>query len=259
MRPVTPLSEPSVKMRNLLLRGLLAGALASALAFGVATVAGEPQIERAIAFEDAVQRHPEVPATVAPVSRGMQRTLGLATALGAIGMVAGGVFALAFAAAYGRLGRLGVRGTSLGLALGAFGAISLVPWLKYPANPPAGGDPDTIGTRTALYFAMMLIAVVASAGAAMLWRRLATRRSTWGAALTAAGALLLVLTLAFVLLPPAEAIPAGFPTTTLWRFRLAALGTQAALWLGIGLTFGALVERLEARAADASVRARARA
>ena len=251
-----------MSMRDLLVRGLIAGGLAAALAFGFAAIAGEPQIERAIAFEEAMQRHLDAPDAAtedAPVGRAVQRTFGLAAGIGLIGVAAGGVFALAFAVAYGRVGSLGARGTALALALGAFEAVALVPWLKYPANPPAAGDPETIGARTALYFATMLIAVVATGGAAVLWRRLAAQRSTWDAALIASGALLLVLTLALVLLPPAEVVPAGFPPETLWRFRLASLGTQLVLWAGIGLIFGALVERLEARAAPTPASERARA
>ena len=39
------------------------------------------------------------------------------------------------------------------------------------------------------------------------------------------------------------AVPAEFPASVLWRFRLASLGTQLVLWLGMGLIFGALTER----------------
>jgi hypothetical protein len=39
-------------------------------------------------------------------------------------------------------------------------------------------------------------------------------------------------------------IPAGFPADTLWKFRLASLGTNAMLWLTIGLGFGYAAERL---------------
>jgi len=42
------------------------------------------------------------------------------------------------------------------LALAAFITIALVPMLKYPANPPAVGNPDTIGPRTGLYLSMLV-------------------------------------------------------------------------------------------------------
>ena len=46
----------------------------------------------------------------------------------------------------------------------------LVPQLKYPANPPSVGEPETIDVRTALYFEMMLIAVAALVLAVLLGR-----------------------------------------------------------------------------------------
>ena len=47
------------------------------------------------------------------------------------------------------------------LAVAGFVAIYLVPNLKYPANPPSVGNPETIGMRTALYFVMIAISVAA--------------------------------------------------------------------------------------------------
>ena len=38
------------------------------------------------------------------------------------------------------------------IALSGFIAIYAVPILRYPANPPSIGNPDTIGMRTAIYF-----------------------------------------------------------------------------------------------------------
>jgi Probable cobalt transporter subunit (CbtA) len=73
----------------------------------------------------------------------------------------GGLFSLVFAFAYGRVGRLGPRATAALLALGGFVAIVLVPDIKYPANPPSIGNPETIGLRTELFFVMLVISVAA--------------------------------------------------------------------------------------------------
>jgi hypothetical protein len=53
----------------------------------------------------------------------------------------GGLFSIAFAICYGRIGRFGPRATSALVAAGAFVAVELVPFLKYPANPPSGRQP----------------------------------------------------------------------------------------------------------------------
>ena len=41
---------------NLLLRGMLVGVLAGLLAFGLARIFGEPQVDRAIAFEEQMNQ-----------------------------------------------------------------------------------------------------------------------------------------------------------------------------------------------------------
>ena len=41
-----------------------------------------------------------------------------------------------------------------------FVAVALVPFLKYPATPPAVGSAETIGDRTGYYFAFQLVSLV---------------------------------------------------------------------------------------------------
>ena len=104
--------------------------------------------------------HHEAPE-VELVSRPLQSTAGLGTGTLIYGVALGGMFALVFAAAYGRLGPLAARGTAALLGCLGFTAVYLVPFLKYPANPPSIGDPDTIQYRTALYLVLVLVSVVA--------------------------------------------------------------------------------------------------
>src|SRR6266550_517717 len=129
--------------RTLLVRGMLVGLLAALLAFTFASFFGEPQVGRAIAFESAQARAAGEPEVPGPVSRGVQRTAGLAVGVAMYGVAVGG------------LGRLRSRALAGVLALAGFVVVELVPFLKYPANPPSVGDPDTIGRRTLLYLAMI--------------------------------------------------------------------------------------------------------
>ncbi|MFF4756483.1 CbtA family protein [Streptomyces sp. NPDC002514] len=230
----------SATVRNLLVRGMLAGLAAGVLALIVAYFLGEPSVDKAIGFEDAHAHEHEMEV----VSRSLQSTAGLATGVLVYGIAFGGIAALAFCVALGRVGRLGPRATALLLAGCALLAVYVVPFLKYPANPPSVGDPDTIGKRTALYFLMMLLGVLLAIGATILGKRLAPRLGTWYATVTAVAAFALVIGLAYAFLPAVNEVPAGFPATLLWRFRLSALAVQAVLWGGFGLAFGELAERL---------------
>jgi predicted cobalt transporter CbtA len=231
----------------LLMRGMLVGLVAGLLAFAFASVFGEPQIERAIAFEEATA--PPEPAGEAAghahdlVSRDIQSTLGLLTGVAVYGTAVGGLFALVFAYAAGRVGRIGPRGLAALLALAGFVAIVLVPGLKYPANPPAVGDPETITQRTQLFFAMLAISIAATIGAVVILRRLLARHGAWTASLAAAAAFAVVIAVTHVLLPEINEVPDTFPATVLWQFRMAVLGMQAVLWTTLGLLFGWLTER----------------
>ncbi|RMI46910.1 hypothetical protein EBO15_05505 [Actinomadura harenae] len=228
-------------MRALLVRGMLVGIAGAALALVVAWIYGEPQVGAAISFEEAHAGHaghePEV------VSRAVQKSAGLITAVGFYGVAIGGIFAIAFAFAYGRLGALHARATAALVALLGFAAVEGVPFLKYPATPPAVGNPDTIGSRTALYFGMVAIGIATVVGAVIVCRRLVPRFGTWNAVTLSAVAFALVNAVLFQVTPKPDAIPEHFPAETLWDFRIASLGMQAVLWATLGLLFGWLTER----------------
>ncbi len=129
------------------------------------------------------------------------------------------------------------------LAAAGIIAIYVVPNLKYPANPPSVGDPETIQLRTALYFGMIAISV---AGMIVAWKLrgvLVSRFGDWDAFLISAAAYVAAMALAGILLPPINEVQDGFPAVVLWHFRIASAGAQLIMWMTIGLAFGALVER----------------
>jgi hypothetical protein len=231
-------------VRSLLVRGMLVGLAAGVLAFGFSYQFGEPSVQAAINFEDLQAKRHHEPAAAQVVSRDTQRTTGLAAGTIALGVALGGLFALLFAWAYGRIWAFGARATAGLLALGAYLSVTLVPFTKYPANPPSIGDPATIDKRTALFVAMIAICVLALVAAGRIRRQLVPRLGGWNAAIAAGLAFVAVVAVAQVILPGVHEIPAGFPADTLWKFRLASLGTNAMLWLTIGLGFGYAAERL---------------
>ncbi|MFJ4943352.1 CbtA family protein [Streptomyces albidoflavus] len=236
----------TLTVRALLVRGMLAGLAAGVAALLVAYFLGESRVDAAIALEEhaAGSHHDHGGGEEEIVSRAMQATGGLATGVLVFGVAVGGVAAVAFCVALGRIGRFGPRATAAFVALGGLIALYVVPFLKYPANPPAVGDGDTIGRRTALFFLLVLLSVLLTVGAVLLGRRLAPRLGNWNAAVAAGAAFLLAVTLAYVFLPSYNEVGTDFPGQLLWQFRLATLAVQAVLWAVFGLVFGALAERL---------------
>jgi hypothetical protein len=225
----------------LLVRGMLVGLAAGVLAFPVAYALGEPPVQAAIDFEEA---HAPAAAEPAVVSRATQRTVGLLTGLAVMGVALGGLFALVFAWAYGRVGPYGARLTAAVLALGAYLTVIVVPFTKYPANPPATGVPETIGSRTALFVAMISISIAAVVAASRIRRELLARLGAWNAAIAALASFVALVVGAQLVLPAVDEVPAGFPADVMWDFRLASLAISATLWAAIGLGFGAVAQRL---------------
>ena len=245
---------------KLLVRGMLAGLAAAMLSFCFLKVAGEPSVEQAIAFEMAMDeakakaKADEAAAKGLPapaeeqepelVSRPVQGGIGLLTGVAVFGTALGGLFALAFALAYRRMGDFSPRANAALLALLGFVSVYLVPILKYPANPPSVGLSDTIGMRTSLYFSMLLISLGAIIAAGLLRTLLNKRFGDWNAALIAAGAYIVVVVGVALALPDVNEVPEGFPAALLWDFRIASVGAQAILWATLGLLFGVFAERV---------------
>jgi hypothetical protein len=237
-----PLSGPFL---SLLFRGLLAGLIAGLLAGAVAFSIGETNIDAAIAIEESHAKaepadghHDEE-----LVSRTGQKA-GLFLATGLAGLALGAIFAsvLHYARRYTAL-----SGTVLAIAAATGGwlAIEAVPFFKYPANPPAVGDPDTIDDRTLLWLAAVLVGIAAVGAAVFTWKLI-----TISPTIKAAGALaafLMVAGIGYMLLPGINEVPADFPATLLWRFRVSSLATQATLWITLGIAFAALTELASAQ------------
>jgi len=229
-------------MGQLVLRGFIVGIVAGLLAFGWAKTFGEPAVDTAISFESAQDEAKAAAAVAAgkpappddPVifSRAVQSGVGLLTGMVAVGAGLGCLFA------NGRVGRLGPGPTSVLLAFFGLLSVYVVPALKYPANPPSVGEPDTIKYRTGLYFLMMAISIASTLGALRLRRSMIPRFGTWNASLLALGVYLVVMAAVFALLPGINEVPPTFPAVTLWDYRIASLGIQTVLWGSIGVLFG---------------------
>lgn len=245
--------------RAFLIRGLVAGLLAGIATFLVAYSVGEPHVEAAVALEDgdaAVGGHAHTHAHThghsdgdgdegAGISRGTQRTWGLLTGSLAVGVALGGIVALVAASTMGRMRGLRPGQSTALVSLLGFVAVALVPFLKYPANPPAVGSGDTIGDRTALYFGFVVVSVVAVVAATYAALRLCERLGTYVGVVGGAAGYLVVMVVAGQLFAPVNEV-GDFPGDTLWFFRRASLFTLATMWGVIGVVLTGLVGRLHA-------------
>ncbi|SAK85416.1 membrane protein [Caballeronia fortuita] len=246
---------------KLLLRGMLAGVIAALIAFVFARLAGEPLVTSAIAIEQrsghttslqndaarseahAHQHHHEEAASDDVVNRETQSGAGLLVALVGFGAAIGGLFSLVFAVIYGRIWKVDATTLSLFLALGGFIALVLVPALKYPPNPPAVGNPETIGARTAWFFIAIAVSVALLVVALRFYSGWRLKLGNTMAALLSIAMYVATAAVLFTAMPTIDEVPNGFPATLLWDFRLTAWGLQLLMWMSLGLAFSWLSHR----------------
>lgn len=219
-------------------RGALAGLVGGLLAGGFGYLLAEPVMDRAVRLEadreKALGQH-----AVEVFSRSTQHA-GFVVATAVTGLALGVLVGVLSAVVHRDDDRAWTR--ALQLAGGGFFGLSLVPFLRYPPNPPGVGDPATIGSRTSLYLSCLVIGLVGAVLSGLVsgdLRRRGVRRPLRQLAVT--GVLVATVALSFVLPPDKD--PLLVPAGLLWEFRLLSLATLALLWGGLGATFGLLGER----------------
>jgi hypothetical protein len=266
--------------KKLILRGSLAGGLAGLLAFLFARIFAETQIQKAISYEsgrdaavaalDKAAGLPIEPAAPELFSRTVQANLGIGVGVIAFGLAMGAIFAVTYTVCLGRVGRVRPRQLSLLVAGAGLLGFYLIPFIKYPANPPAIGHEDTIRQRSALYLTMVLASILGLWLAVWIGKRLAARYGNWAATLLAGLGFIVVIGLLMGLLPSlgqlasnkqqfgsygsetplpllgpdGKIVYPGFPADVLFTFRLYSVAAQLILWTTLGLVFAPLADRV---------------
>ena len=237
--------------RQFLVYGLIAGFVAGLLAFAVAHTIGEPSVNAAISVEEGAAAHHHDAATPAHdhgdeeelVSRDTQSTWGLLTATQVFGTALGGLAGLMAALAVGRMGRLRPEASSAVVVGIGFIASYAVPFAKYPPNPPAVGNPSTIGERTTTFFGFIGLSLLVAVAAVYLAKALVARYGGFVGVTTGFTAYAVVMMVIARLMPTYHEVPHDFPATTLYDFRFATFATQLTLWVGIAAVLGLLLVR----------------
>jgi hypothetical protein len=254
--------------KQIIWRGLLAGAAAGVLSFAFSRIFLEPVIDLAIGYEDGIGAAREALSGAAGghdhggesgfggFTRAVQMNIGMGLGVLLFSIALGALFAVVFAVAYGRVGNISVRLTSLYVAGGMLISLFIVPALKYPPSPPALSLDETIQQRTLLYLLMVVLSAALLIAAVYLGRRLAAKLGAWNATLVAAGSYIAASAIVMLVLPTIDETPGpllddagniayeGFPADLLYDFRLLSLGNQLVIYATIGLVFGAMATKL---------------
>ena len=221
---------------------VLAGAIAGTILGAMNQAAVEPFIERAIELEtqNTAQSGQIINPTEFAAYRLWQR--GGEIAAGTIlGLSIGSLFGIVFA--YARSSVPGSNNKKKGLIVAGimWFTLFLMPVLKYPANPPAVGDPETIYYRQTLYLAFLAISGFSALGLALLYRNMGSLRTKKAIIPAAYGAIIVGAYLAM----PANPDPLNAPMDLVIGFRITSAITISLFWYLLGFIFGAFWDKLK--------------
>ena len=219
--------------------GAVAGTILAILNLGLV----EPFIDRAIALE--VESMVSSGEKVDPVEMADYRVWqkGGAIAGGAVyGISLSALFGIVFA--FGRKSLPGTSSTKKAIFLAAvlWFVLYFVIALKYPANPPAVGDPDTIYYREGLYVAYICISGFTALALAFLWKRLHMKSKKIVLPLVYAG----IMISAYVGFPP-NPDSISISMELIQTFRILTVITIGIFWGILGILFGSLWDRFVPR------------
>jgi hypothetical protein len=221
---------------------LISGAIAGTILGAVNQVIVEPYIERAIELE--MQGAAENGEMINPIEFAAYRfwQRGGEIAAGTVlGMALGSLFGIVFA--YGRdsvPSSSNVRRALIVAGIMWF-TLFLIPALKYPANPPAVGDPETIYYRQSLYLAFLAISGFSALGLALLYRKMGSLQAKKAIIPAVYAAIMAVAYFAMPANPDAISPPMDLVT----GFRIVSAFTMSMFWGLLGITLGAFWDKLK--------------
>lgn len=219
-----------------ILAGAIAGTVLATINIGVV----EPFIDRAIDIEN--QNAAAAGEIINPIEFNDYRLWqkGGQIAAGTIlGTSIGALFGIVFAYSRGSITASNNKKKALILAGIMFAVLFLVPALKYPANPPAVGDPETIYYRQSLYIAYLAISGFAALGVALLYRKMGANHTKKAIAPALYAAIMIGAHLAMP--PNPDEITAPMDLVT--GFRIVSGITMGIFWGLLGIILGAFWDR----------------
>lgn len=231
---------------------LLAGAIAGTILGAINQVAVEPYIDYAVELE--MQNTNQSSQIINPAEftayrlwqRGGEMLAGTI-----LGLSIGSLFGIVFAYTHNSVPGSNNKKKALIVAGIMWFVLFLIPALKYPANPPAVGDPETIYYRQSLYVAFLVISGFSALGLAFLYRKMGALNIKKAIIPAAYAAIISGAYLAM----PANPDPINAPMDLLMGFRITSAITISMFWGLLGVIFGTFWDKLNpSKTARISVR-----
>lgn len=215
--------------------GAIAGTILAIINLGLV----EPYIDSAIALETQRKISSGENVDMAELVHYRVWQKGGAIAAGAVyGISLGALFGIIFA--YGRKALPGDNNKKKALFLAGvlWFVLYLMVAIKYPANPPAVGDPETIYYRQSLYVGYLAISGFTALALAITWKRVQFGSKKILFPLIYAA----VMIVAYVVLPP-NPDKINISMDLIHTFRVVTALTIGLFWGILAIVFGSLWDR----------------
>ena len=149
-----------------------------------------------------------------------------------LGTSIGALFGIVFA--YSRNALPGSNNVKKTLVLAGLMWLTLyvIPFLKYPANPPTVGDPETVILREVLYIAFIAISGFGAIGFYQLYKRLQKNKKY----VAYIGYTAFISTVFFIMPPNPDTVTA--PMDLVNGFRVMSFIAVSIFWIAVGLILG---------------------
>lgn len=214
---------------------LLSGVIAGLILAGVNYYVAEPFIDQAIGIEvdNSIASGEVVDFDELSTYRVWQKE-GTFAAGALLGLTYGAILGIVYVISRKYLPSSDDRKKALILAAIICLSLYVVPFIKYPANPPAVGDPETIGLRDSLYTSYQLASGLIALGVTILMYKL--RRISYIKYIIPVFYLGLVASIYTIF--PANPDEITAPMDLVNAFRTVTFGTMVMFHLVLGSIFG---------------------
>jgi len=214
---------------------LLSGVIAGVILAGINYFVAEPFIDKAIGIEvdNSIASGEVVDLDELSSYRVWQKD-GTFVAGAFLGLTYGAILGIVYIISRKYLPSSDDRKKALILAAIMCLSLYIVPFIKYPANPPAVGDPETIGLRDSLYTSYQLASGLIALGVSILMYRL----RGIGYMKYVIPIIYFVLVASIYVIFPANPDAITAPMDLVNAFRAVTFGSMVMFYLVLGTIFG---------------------
>ncbi len=220
---------------------LVAGALSGIILAGINLVVVEPYTDKAVEIE--AQRDGTLGQSTNSDDfnsyRDWQKS-GTFFAGAVLGLAYGSILGVVYVLTQKHLPFSGNKKKAVFLALVICLALFIVPSIKYPANPPGVGDPDSIDSRQALYVQYQFVSCMVTLGISILYHRIRSKNFAY------------IIPVVYILaifsihsLFPQTNNEISMPMDLVNSFRIVSALAIVTVWFVLGIVFGFLWNKLK--------------